>query len=317
MKINKPARLNPIYWSLIIFIVAQIITFSVIARENTFLNNKQIYVPTQPAQIVTVWPQTTTSPSGQVTTTPAYSSLGPILIYFFSVVVILGVVLFLVPVSILRLLLKALFAFLFGWGIFIILVLWLPLAATVPIALAVGLAWFFFPRIWLHNLALVLALSAVGAVFGRFISPWTAMILLAALAVYDFLAVRFGYMLWMAKKLSDSNTLPAFIIPRGISDWNSSLKKSSVAKIAEETPAERKYSILGGGDIGFPLLLMSSVYFARGLTGAMIIAAFTILGLMGAYWIQAVFLKGKPMPALPPIAVMSLIGLIIVTVLSL
>jgi len=317
MKTKHPFRISPVYWSLLIFVFAQLILFVVIIRENTFLNQAQIYVPTQPDEIITLWPQTTIAPSGQVTETPAYSSLGPILIYFFAVVVVLGVVLFIVPVTTIKLILKGLFAFLFAWGIFIILVMWLPLAAAIAIALAVGLGWFFFPRIWLHNIALTLALVGVGAVFGRFISPWTSMILLAVLAIYDFLAVRFGYMLWMAKKLSDTNTLPAFIIPRSLSDWKYSLKPSSVARIAETIPAERKYSILGGGDIGFPLVLTASVYFSRGLPGAIIIAIFTITGLAAAYWIQATFLKGKPIPALPPIAVVSLVGLVIVTTIFL
>jgi presenilin-like A22 family membrane protease len=151
-------------------------------------------------------------------------------------------------------------------------------------------------------------------VFGRFISPWTAMIVLAVLAVYDFLAVRFGYMIWMAKKMSQSTTLPAFIIPYKLSEWTSSLKKSEV-NIDEEQPSKREYSILGGGDIGFPLLLVSSVYFAYGLGSAAIVAVFTLFGLIGAYWIQAKFVKGKAVPALPPIAVMSVIGLGLVSLI--
>jgi hypothetical protein len=44
----------------------------------------------------------------------------------------------------------------------------------------------------------------------------------------------------------------------------------------------------------------------------MIIAGFSLVGLIGAFVIQSLFLKGKPMPALPPIAISSLIGLLIV-----
>ena len=36
-------------------------------------------------------------------------------------------------------------------------------------------------------------------------------------------------------------------------------------------------------------------------------------GLIGAFLIQASWLKGKPMPALPPIALLSLAGFVIVT----
>ena len=70
---------------------------------------------------------------------------------------------------------------------------------------------------------MIFAMVSVGAVFGRMISPWTAMILLLALAVDDLFAVRFGYMLWLSKKLSESNTLPAFFSPNfyliGKQDW--------------------------------------------------------------------------------------------------
>jgi presenilin-like A22 family membrane protease len=159
------------------------------------------------------------------------------------------------------------------------------------------------------------AMVTLGAVFGRFLSPWTVMILLLVLALYDFLAVRFGYMLWMAKKLSQSSTLPAFIIPYRLSEWTSSLKESDIAGITEEKSVERKYSILGGGDIGFPILLVSSVYFAHGFNSAILVAIFSLVGLVGAYWIQTKFLKGKAMPALPPIAILSLIGLVLISIM--
>lgn len=330
MKLNFE-KIKPIYWSILIFVIAQVLTFIVVAREDYFLNAHNIYVPTQPPQIISVWPgtvtttaeltETTTLPSGQTTTNTTtttgttevtgYSSLGPILIYIFSVVIVLGLVLFLVPLSALRIILKALFAFLFSWGIFISVVLWVPLIPTLIIALAIGLIWFFIPRVWFHNLVMVLALVSVGAVFGRLISPWTAMLVIAALAIYDFLAVRFGFMVWMANRLSESTTLPAFVIPHIGSEWNASMRPIG-SKIVKVQPAERSYSVLGGGDIGFPLLLISSVYFASGFGPAVIIAAFTLAGLISAYWIQAVFLKGKPMPALPPIAVLSLIGLLLI-----
>jgi presenilin-like A22 family membrane protease len=116
-------------------------------------------------------------------------------------------------------------------------------------------------------------------------------------------------MLWLVGKLSESNVLPAFYIPKLTGEWNSNLKKSEFS--IDQTREERKYSILGGGDIGFPLLLISSVYFARGLTPAALVGVFSLLGLVCAYWIQAAFLKGKPIPALPPIAALSLIGLLI------
>ena len=313
MKINTLIRFRPIYWSIIIFILCQGFTFLAISHENAFLNKKNLYVPTQPTQAVTVWPGEVTSPSGQVTQTPAVSSLGPILIYFFAIVAVLGIILFFIPISALRTVFKIMFTFLFGWSIFVVSILWLPLIASIALAVVISTLWFFNPRVWLHSVVMIVAMVALGEVFGRFISPWTAMIILSVLAIYDFLAVRFGYMLWMANKLSESSTLPAFIIPYQFSEWTSSLKESDITNITKEKYGERKYSILGGGDIGFPVLLVSAVYFAHGFNNAIIVAIFALIGLISAYWIQAKFLKGKAMPALPPIAVMSVIGLILIS----
>ena len=300
--VTEKRALSPVYWGIFFFILAQTLTFFTISRLGSFLETNDIYIPPQsPPEIVTWWPA-----PGE----PAWTALGPILIYFFAVIVILGVVLFLIPVSTLRLFLRALYAFIFSWGLFIVLVLWSPLAVAIIISLAAGLVWLLSPRVWLHDLIMIVAMVSLGTVFGRIISAWTAMVLLLVLAVYDILAVRFGYMVWMAKRLSGVVSLPAFVLPRNTSDWNSSLKKLDV--LAEEKPSDREYSVLGGGDIGFALLLTSSVYFGYGFPAAVLVAGFSAAGLVGAYWIQSTLLKGKPMPALPPIVALALIGLLIV-----
>jgi presenilin-like A22 family membrane protease len=315
MKMKRRTRFETLYWIILFFIVAQALTLCIVSREDGFLQTNHIYVPPQPSPgTVSLWPEPSpaTPMPGAEAPTPFWTSLGPILIYFFSVVIVLGIALFLIPMSALRCVLKIIFAFLFAWGVFIALVFWIPVTIAVIVSVAVGLAWFLVPRVWLHDTAMILAIVSLGAVFGRFISPWTAMILLLVLSVYDIFAVRFGYMVWLAKKLSESNTLPAFFFPRSMSEWKASLKENVVARLVQEKPSERDFSILGGGDIAFPLLLVSSVFFAYGLTNAILVAGFSFVGLIGAYLIQAVFLKGKPMAALPPIAVLSLIGILII-----
>ena len=82
--------------------------------------------------------------------------------------------------------------------------------------------------------------------------------------------------------------------------------------MTEDESSERWFSILGGGDIGLPLLLVVSVFFTYGVTSSLILSAFSLLGLIAVYWIQAVFLKGKPMAALPPITFACLVGFLIV-----
>ena len=346
----KKLKISPVYWGILIFIVAQAITFGVIIKQEEYFEAHEITVPTQPEDVI-IWPTTTTSTTTGITTnittntvtttvsnsvitstttqthvtevvtvieheTPLFSSLGAILIYFFAVVLVLAVVLFVIPLSALKVLFRALFAFLFSWGVFIVQVFWMPLIPSIIIALAVGTLWFFMPRIWLHNIIMILTMVSLGAVFGRLVSPWTAMILLLVIAVYDFLAVRFGFMTWMAKKMESSDSLPAFVIPASIDEWKTSLKSPQNAAAPsieiENSPEHFNHSILGGGDIGFPLLLTSAVYFSLGFNSALLVAAFSLAGLICAYLIQSYIIKGKPMPALPPIALFSLIGFLVV-----
>ncbi len=242
-------------------------------------------------------------------------SLWPILVYFFAVVAVMALILFLIPLNKLRYVFRMIFAIMFAWGIFIINYFLVPGPATYPAAYTLagvfGLLWFFWAKVWLHDFLLLVALSAAGAVFGFIFSPWTFMIFMLVVAVYDFLSVRFGLMVWMADKLSGTASLPAFVFPKKTSDLKLPLSTVQVGDLKKEAADKREYTILGGGDIGFPLMLANSVYFVHGMNAAILTGAFGIVGLIGAFVIQKVWLKGKPMPALPPIAIMSLIGFLI------
>ena len=69
-------------------------------------------------------------------------------------------------------------------------------------------------------------------------------------------------------------------------------------KIFQEESAERDFALLGGGDIGFPLIFVASVFAVYGFTGALIVAGASLLGLIFAFLLQMFLLKGKPLPAL-------------------
>ena len=311
MSKKKPTKLNTVYWGLLLFVVAHVLVLLVTPRMDPFLDERDIYIPSQPPVTVSLWPGEVTLPSGEVTEVPAHSSLGPVLIYVLAAAGVLGLTLYLIPPTALKFVLRLLFALLFSWGALVATVFYLPVPLALAIAVVFGTFWFLIPLVWLHDMVLILAVSSLGAVFGRFITPWTAMAIILALAVYDVLAVRSRYMLWMADRLSQIEALPALIIPKKYSEWNLNLKKQE--RIIQVNPADREYQILGGGDIAFPCLLTASVYFAQGLAPGAIIAVLGSLGLVSVYAIQAIFLKGKPIAALPPIAVFTLVGLLIIS----
>ena len=288
---KKKFAVAPLLWGSLSFIIGAALASYIASRELQFLDAN----PDIAADLPKISPQF------------------PV-IYFFSAVLVIGLVLFLIPVSKLKWVFRTLFVFLYAWGVFIVLTLTFQSQVIIiaVLSIAAGIAWFLRPSVWLQNILMLLALVGVGSVFGVLLTPWPIMIFLLVVAVYDFLAVRFGYMMWMANKLSKSDSLPAFIIPKTKSNWNQNLKDSGSQTIIEGKASERNYSILGGGDIGFPLILMVSVLSNYGFLSSVIVAAFSLVGLISAFVIQSLFLKGKPMPALPPISVASLIGLLII-----
>lgn len=281
------SRYYPFFWGGIIFILSEALTFAVVLSSpgREYLEATRAVVPEIRLEFA--------------------------LAYFFAVVAAMGVVLFLIPINKLRLVLKIFFAFLFFWGVFIVFGLALPVHVAVALGIAGPGFWFFKPKIWLHNLLMMLALVASAVVFGSLFAPWTVLLLLLAISVYDIVAVRFGYMLWMAKKLFESDTLPAFVLPKRMVSWLAELKESDLRKLAEEKAPEREFAILGGGDVGFPLLLVVSVFFNYSLAGSLVTAGTTLAGLAFAFWLQQAVLKGKPLPALAPISFGSFIGYLI------
>ena len=282
-RVKKKISLEPMLWSSLMYLLGLVFLFYYLyPRVKAYIESNQIAVPEV--------------------------SLGPILAYFFGVVVVLGVVLFFIPVSKLKFVLRVLFAILYGWGMVIILGLALPAEAAIGLGAAVALWWLFLPLVWLQNILLLVTLVAVGAVFGTLVPPWTVVWILLAVSVYDIVAVVLGYMMWLAKKLSESDTLPAFILPKKARDWTLNLRGSSVRKLFEEESAERDFSLLGGGDIGFPLVFVASVFSAYGFSTALVVAGASLAGLIFAYLLQIFLLKGKPLPALPPICLLAVIG---------
>ena len=278
-------KLSPFLWSGLVMVLSLALSLYVAIQEKAFLEANQIVSPDV--------------------------SLGPVTAYFFGVVAVMALVLFFIPLKRLKLVFRILFTFMFAWGIFIVAGLMLPAVAAYSLAAIAGIAWLFWANVWLHDLLLLITLSGASSVFGFLFSPLTFMIFMLVIAVYDVLAVRFGFMVWMADKLSASASLPAFIFPKITGDWRMNLKKIQVGELRKEEPIKREYTILGGGDIGFPLMLAASVFFEDGLNSAILVGAFALVGLMGAFLIQKIWLKGKPMPALPPIAFLSLIGFLI------
>jgi len=304
----KKSNYNSFQLSSLLFIISLSLMFIAVSREAELIQTSQISVPSFSGS---GGDSPGSSGIGDISDAVTIHSTGIPVLYFFFIAALLGVILYFIPISRLKLTMRILFGLAYAWGTFIYFGLLLPFAAALVLALVISLAWLLVPRVWLHNLLLVLMLVSMATVFGVMFSPWTIIVIMLVVSIYDYFAVRYGYMQWMAKKLSETEVLPAFFIPEHIADWKTDLKRLDVNRLFEET-AEKPFSLLGGGDIFFPLLLVASVWFASGIAMSLIVAAFSLTGIALAYVIHVYFMKNRATPALPPVFFASLCGLLLV-----
>lgn len=182
--------------------------------------------------------------------------------------------------------------------------------------LAASLVIFRFirPTVLLHNAVVIGGLAGVGGLMGLTLFPRDAVILLIILSVYDVIAVyKTKHMVKMAKEMIKKRVILGIIIPEKILGFKASMNDVEQDKIPVRRilrPGKRvKFMILGGGDLALPLLLIASVA-GQNILQAVIILIFALLGLLAMHW-TFIKLKSKPMAALPPLAIFSILGYLI------
>lgn len=155
------------------------------------------------------------------------------------------------------------------------------------------------PSLFIHNTGLIFAICGIGSGLGTQLSPLAVVVLLALFSVYDFIAVyKTKHMVKMAEEMLQSRAIMGFIIPKKLSELKAEPK---------EIKPGGKFLVLGAGDIVFPLMLTASVV-SKGILEAVIVGGFSFLGLLFSFILFSSKKERAPMPALPPIALLSIIG---------
>ena len=157
--------------------------------------------------------------------------------------------------------------------------------------------------ILLHNIGMILALAGIGAVLGLSLTPISVIFLLLVLSFYDIIAVyKTGHMVKLAEEMIRARAISGIVLPQKIKDWFENLEKVQ--------PGGR-FMILGSGDIVMPLILIASVISSYGLAEGLIVMLFSMFGLFLTYYLFITQKTRRPMAALPPIAVSSIIGYLV------
>jgi len=204
--------------------------------------------------------------------------------------------------------LKGLFYLIIFTGVGLVLEVFIgqPLAFVIALLFIVILA--LKPIILLHNLLFLIALSGTSLVIGLGFDSLSIVYILAALAFYDLIAVYVTrHMIKMAKIPASKGVYFGIILP------NKS-KNLIASKTSIKLGKGSGFMFLGGGDIALPLMLALSVANTNLLNG-IIIAIFSFLGLFFLHFIFVSKTNLKPMPGLPPLVFVTLLGYFIVTIL--
>ena len=143
----------------------------------------------------------------------------------------------------------------------------------------------------LHNLTELFIYGGLAAIFTPVFSLWSISILLILISVYDFIAVlKTKHMVKMAKFQAKLKLFAGLMIPYG----------------------DGRTAILGGGDIGFPLIF-SAVLMKDYGNSAFIVPLFTSLALL---YLLIKGEKNKFYPAMPYISAGCFIGYLILLLVN-
>lgn len=173
---------------------------------------------------------------------------------------------------------------------------------------------FIYPVVIVHNLVIIGGLSGVGGLLGLNIIPRNAIVILIILAIYDVVAVyKTKHMVKMAKEMIKTKMILGIIIPEKFLEFKAQMTdveqdKISIRKTLKPGTKSR-FMILGSGDLVLPLMLIASVA-RQNILHSIIILIFAAIGLLAMHLIF-IKLKSRPMPALPPLAIFSILGYLV------
>ena len=182
------------------------------------------------------------------------------------------------------------------------------LAAILAFILA--LMKIYKPTTIIQNLTEVFIYGGLAAIFVPVINIFAAFMLLILISIYDIIAVRHTkHMVTLAKFQTKSKVFAGLLIPYGPGKEKIVHKKKGII----EKKGMGKIAVLGGGDIGFPLIfagvvmkdLMLSNPELIGFLKALIIPIFVSLALL---YLLVKAKKDKFYPAMPYLTVGCFIG---------
>lgn len=183
-----------------------------------------------------------------------------------------------------------------------ILGLWFSPPISILVAVLLLILFWFFNNVFLQDLVMILTFAGVGGILGISLAPETIVLILVILSFYDIIAVyKTRHMVELADAMIQSRAIFGFVVPSSFKNFGE--------RITQVSPGEQ-FMILGSGDVVLPLLLSASLV-RTSIIQSVIVALFSALGLFLMHLIFTNQKIRRPMAALPPIAMMAIIGYLV------
>ena len=195
-----------------------------------------------------------------------------------------------------------------------------PWQIAFGLALVLGIWKIWKPNFWIQNITELLVYGGLAAIFVPLFNLLSMSILLIFIVGYDAYAVwKSKHMVTLAQSQIKSKVFSGLLIPYKMGKMAGSKMKSAknsvtASKSASSVPVKVRTAILGGGDIGFPLLFAGVIMKEIGLWQSLLIPFFALGGLAFLLWYGD---EKKFYPAMPFISAGCFVGLGVVGVVSL
>ncbi len=189
----------------------------------------------------------------------------------------------------------------------------LPDLPAITLAVILASLKIFRPSVIIHNFTEIFIYGALAAIFVPILNVSAVIVLLALISIYDYIAVRrTKHMIKLAKFQGRSKMFAGLMLPYKRNDGGGTpAGHITLGKSMKAAPGKEKtgVAILGGGDIGFPLLFAGAVMkqFGFGLLDyrTFIVPAFAALSLLLLFLFSS---NKKFYPAMPYLSAGCLAG---------
>tara|TARA_Y100000310_G_scaffold327507_1_gene393998 strand:- start:1455 stop:2375 length:921 start_codon:yes stop_codon:yes gene_type:complete len=194
----------------------------------------------------------------------------------------------------------------------------IPQFIALIIALVIAVWRIYRPNIIIHNAAEIFIYGGLAAIFVPLMNIFAAFMLLLLISIYDMIAVwKSKHMIKLAKFQTKSKIFAGMFLPYKLKEGLIKPKKAKPAPAKAEKIVNVKHAILGGGDIGFPLLFAGVVMKGLMLENSVLIGFLKTLAIPICVTIALMFLfikgeKDKFYPAMPFLSIGCLAGYLII-----